>query len=153
MIITSNKATLTAKQSNTYSFISNFSNFEKLLPKERVIVKDISSENIVFEIKGMATIGMTVIERQNDKLVVAESSGKNPFPFKLSIFVTETDLGSEAYFHVELDIGGRVISRMDASAIDQFSTGHKAVATLNTKNTLLFDNDGQRISTKTEVVA
>tara|TARA_B110000037_G_scaffold93151_1_gene109697 strand:+ start:1316 stop:1714 length:399 start_codon:yes stop_codon:yes gene_type:complete len=104
MIITSNKATLTAKQSNTYSFISNFSNFEKLLPKERVIVKDISSENIVFEIKGMATIGMTVIERQNDKLVVAESSGKNPFPFKLSIFVTETDLGSEAYLEFDGEV-------------------------------------------------
>ncbi len=104
MIITSSKATLTAKQSNTYSFISDFSNLEKLLPKERVIVKDISSENIVFEIKGMATIGMTVIERQNDKLVVAESSGKNPFPFKLSIFVTETDLGSEAYLEFDGEV-------------------------------------------------
>jgi len=82
--------------------------------------------------------------------VTLESNNDAGLPCSI---VHHENLGSEAYFHVELDIGGRVISRMDASAIDQFSTGHKAVATINTKNTLLFDNDGQRISTKIEVVA
>ena len=82
--------------------------------------------------------------------VTLESNNDAGLPCRI---VHHENLGSEAYFHVELDIGGSIIARMDASAIDQFSTGNKAVATFNTNNTLLFSNDGQRISTKTEVVA
>lgn len=67
--------------------------------------------------------------------------------------VHHENLGSEAYFHAELNIGGRVICRMDASAIDQFSTGHEAVIVIDPKNALLFGNEGQRISTKIKVVA
>ena len=66
--------------------------------------------------------------------------------------VHHENLGSEAYFHVELNSGERVISRMDASAIDQFSTGHDASVMLHSNNVLLFDNDGQRIVTINEVV-
>ena len=67
--------------------------------------------------------------------------------------VHHENLGSEAYLHAELNIGGRVICHMDASAIDQFSTGHEAVIVIDPKNALLFGNEGQRISTKIKVVA
>lgn len=67
--------------------------------------------------------------------------------------VHHENLGSEAYFHAELNIGGRVISRMDASALDQFSTGHEATIILNPRNALLFGKDGQRMSAKIEVAA
>jgi multiple sugar transport system ATP-binding protein len=67
--------------------------------------------------------------------------------------VHHENLGSEAYFHVELNSGERVISRMDASAIDQFTTGNEACLTLHSKNVLLFDKDGQRIATNDEVKA
>jgi multiple sugar transport system ATP-binding protein len=62
-------------------------------------------------------------------------------------------LGSEAFFHAELNIGGKIISRMDASALDRFSTGHEATAVIDPRNALLFGLEGQRITSKIEMVA
>ena len=67
--------------------------------------------------------------------------------------VHHENLGSEAYFHAELNIGGRVISRMDASALDSFETGHEAVIQIDPSKALLFGGDGQRISAKIDVAA
>ena len=55
------------------------------------------------------------------------------------------------YFHAEMKIGGRVICRMDASAIDNFYTGIEAKISIDPKNALLFRNEGERIITKLEV--
>jgi multiple sugar transport system ATP-binding protein len=67
--------------------------------------------------------------------------------------VHHENLGSEAYFHAELDIGGSVICRMDASSLDYFSTGNQAKISIDPKNALLFGEDGQRIVSKIEVAA
>lgn len=67
--------------------------------------------------------------------------------------VHHENLGSEAYFHAELNIGGRVISRMEASALDRFHTGNEATVILDVRNALLFDADGGRIRSKIEVAA
>ena len=67
--------------------------------------------------------------------------------------VHHENLGSEAYFHAELNIGGRIICRMDASALDQFSTGHEATVAIDPRNALLFGEEGQRITSKIEVAA
>lgn len=56
-------------------------------------------------------------------------------------------------FHAELNIGGNIISRMEASALDRFSTGHEATVVINPMNALLFGAEGQRIPTKIEMVA
>ena len=67
--------------------------------------------------------------------------------------VHHENLGSEAFFHAELEIGCSVISRMDSSALDRFSTGHEATVVINPKNALLFGAEGQRILAKIEMVA
>ncbi len=67
--------------------------------------------------------------------------------------VHQENLGSEAFFHAELNIGGNIISRMEASALDRFSTGHEATVVINPMNALLFGAEGQRIPTKIEMVA
>jgi len=67
--------------------------------------------------------------------------------------VHHENLGSEAYFHAELNIGGRVISRMESSALDNFHTGDEAMIILDPKNALLFNSHGERLMAKIEVVA
>ncbi len=67
--------------------------------------------------------------------------------------VYHENLGSEAFFHAELNIGGRVISRMDASALDRFHTGDEATVNLDTRKALLFDASGARLKDKIEVAA
>lgn len=70
-----------------------------------------------------------------------------------SRIVHHENLGSEAYFHAELTIGERVISRMEASTLDKFQTGDEVSVVLDPSNALLFDINGQRIMTKIEEVA
>ena len=65
--------------------------------------------------------------------------------------VHHENLGSDAYFHAEMEIGGRVICRMDASAIDNFYTGLDAKINIDPKNALLFQKEGGRISSQFEV--
>ncbi|MBT3909832.1 MAG: ABC transporter ATP-binding protein [Rhodospirillaceae bacterium] len=67
--------------------------------------------------------------------------------------VHHENMGSEAYFHAELNIGGRVISRMDASALDTFATGQEASIVIDPQNALLFGKEGQRLASKIEVAA
>lgn len=82
--------------------------------------------------------------------VTLEGIDANGLPCRI---VHLENLGSEVYYHVELNIGGRVISRMNASALDRFHTGDEASVILNSGNALLFDADGGRIKSKIEVVA
>lgn len=96
MKINSKKANLSASSEATYQFLSDFQNFSLLLPQDRVVVKEQDPNKIVFEIKGMATIGMEVQSR-NPGIIKAISFGKNPFPFTLDIMVQESDNGSEAF--------------------------------------------------------
>ena len=67
--------------------------------------------------------------------------------------VYHENLGSDAYFHVELNIGGRAICRMPPSALDHFSVGDPASLVLDTKKALLFNAAGDRIKHKIEVAA
>ncbi|MEE2699283.1 MAG: ABC transporter ATP-binding protein [Pseudomonadota bacterium] len=60
--------------------------------------------------------------------------------------VHHENLGSEAYFHADLDLGVSVICRMEASSLDNFTTGQKAKIAIDPKNSLLFGEDGQRIA-------
>ena len=61
--------------------------------------------------------------------------------------VYSENLGSEVFFHAELNIGGTIISRMEASALERFKTGHEATAILDPRNALLFDSKaGHRIT-------
>ncbi|WP_423910830.1 ABC transporter ATP-binding protein [Candidatus Spongiihabitans sp.] len=62
--------------------------------------------------------------------------------------VHHENLGSEVYFHAELDTGSRIISRMGASALDWFHTGDQATVNLDTRKALLFDAAGRRIKDK-----
>ena len=50
MIIESNKAQLNISAQKTFEFVSNFENFPKLLPEEKVVVKEVSNNHIVFDV-------------------------------------------------------------------------------------------------------
>ena len=67
--------------------------------------------------------------------------------------VYHENLGSEAFFHVELNIGGRVISRMDPSALERFHVGDEVSVKFDTKKALLFDAAGERCRDKIEIAA
>ena len=89
MKIESDKSTINKPVSEVFSFLSNFTNFQKLMPDQ--ISNWQSTENdCSFTIKGMATIGMKILEKIPTSLIKISSNGKVPFDFTLHVCLTET---------------------------------------------------------------
>jgi carbon monoxide dehydrogenase subunit G len=86
--IDSEKITMKKSAQEVYSFLSDFNNFEKLMPEQVVDWKSTTDE-CTFTIKGMATLGMKIIEKKPNSLIKVEKSGSAPFDFFLYCLIEE----------------------------------------------------------------
>jgi len=75
---------------NVFTYLSNFNNFQKLMP-EQVTNWQSSADECTFTINGMATIGMKIIDKAPHSKISITSNGKVPFDFNLFVFLTEKD--------------------------------------------------------------
>lgn len=89
MKIESEKSDINKPASEIFSFLSNFNNFQKLMP-EQVTNWQSTENDCTFTIKGMATIGMKIDEKIPNSLIKISSHGKVPFTFNLNVQLTET---------------------------------------------------------------
>jgi carbon monoxide dehydrogenase subunit G len=105
MKIESKKATVNTSAEKAFSFISDFNNFQNLLPKDKVSDYQSTADSCSFNINGMATISMRIKNRvPNSKLEVV-SDGKNPFNFSLTILLEEqTESTCEAVIIFDADV-------------------------------------------------
>jgi carbon monoxide dehydrogenase subunit G len=88
---------------NIFHFLSDFNNFEKLMP-EQVVNWQSTKESCSFTIKGMASLEMrqqSVVEFSEINLV---SEGKSPFPFTLSCFLNEQGNSTDAQMILNADL-------------------------------------------------
>lgn len=82
--IASNKVDIDNSAGNVFNYLSNFNNFQKLMPSQ--VTNWTSTENeCSFTISGMATIGMQIIEKTAPAHIKISSHGKVPFDFILHI--------------------------------------------------------------------
>lgn len=89
MKIESDKSEINKPAAEVFAFLSNFNNFQKLMPPQ--VVDWQSTENDChFKISGMASIGMKIVEKTPNTLIKVVSDGKVPFAFTLNIHLTET---------------------------------------------------------------
>ena len=89
MRIESNKSEINKPASEIFSFLTNFNNFQKLMPPQ--VTNWQSTENdCSFTLSGMATIGMKIVDKTPNTLIKVSSNGKVPFNFTLDILLTET---------------------------------------------------------------
>lgn len=91
--IESEKVEIPNSAENIFNYLSDFNNFEKLMPSQVTNWKS-TSEECSFTINGMATIGMKIIEKTPVSKITITSHGKVPFEFKLFVLVTEKDAGN-----------------------------------------------------------
>ena len=70
-----------------FTFLNDFNNFSHLMP-EQVINWQATSDTCTFEIKGLATLGMRIIERVPYSKLVMKGEGKIPFDFLLNSNIT-----------------------------------------------------------------
>ena len=86
--IESEKVEVNKSANDTFAFLSNFNNFQKLMPEQ--VTNWTSTENeCSFTIKGMATIGMKIIEKTPSSFIKITSNGKVPFDFNLNVHLAE----------------------------------------------------------------
>src|SRR6185295_12046690 len=78
---------------NVFNYLSNFNNFQKLMP-EQVSNWQSTPDECTFTINGMATIGMKIIDKSPFNKISISSNGKVPFDF--SLFVLLADKGSNS---------------------------------------------------------
>ncbi len=88
--IESEKVEINNSAQNIFNYLSDFNNFEKLMPPQ-VTNWTATSEDCSFTINGMATIGMKIIEKTPNSKITINSNGKVPFDFKLFVLLNEKD--------------------------------------------------------------
>lgn len=88
MKIESDKSEINKPAAEVFSFLSDFNNFQKLMPPQVTNWKSTADE-CSFTISGMASIGMKILEKVPNSLIKISSHGKVPFAFTLNIHLTE----------------------------------------------------------------
>lgn len=78
---------------NIYNYLSDFRNFEKLMPSQVTNWKATEDE-CSFTLNGMASIGMKIVEKTPFKKITINSNGKVPFEFQLFVLITEKGTAS-----------------------------------------------------------
>jgi len=86
--IESNITPVNKSAGEVFAFLSDFNNFKSLMP-EQVVDWESTADECSFKIKGMATLGMKMIEKNPDSLIKITSNGKVPFDFFLSCHIEE----------------------------------------------------------------
>src|SRR2546426_4576982 len=84
----SDKVILNKSAEEIYNFLSDFNNFGHLMPEQIADWKSTSDE-CSFTIKGMASLGMKMIEKTPTSLIKITRNGKAPFDFTLSVLIED----------------------------------------------------------------
>lgn len=87
--IESEKTEVNYSSEKLFAFLSNFNNFQKLMPEQVTNWKSTDDE-CSFTISGMASLGMKIVEKiPHSQIKIASYGGKIPFSFNLDVLITE----------------------------------------------------------------
>lgn len=101
MKLSSDSTEILRSAEDIFVFLSNFQNFQKLMP-EKISNWSATSTNCSFEINGMATIEMKISTALPCTSIIMETEGKSPFPFKLYSNIEKIDaLSASVNFEIE----------------------------------------------------
>jgi carbon monoxide dehydrogenase subunit G len=87
--IESQKAMINCQAQKVYDFLSNFDNFERLLP-DQVINWQSTGDSCSFEVKGLAKIGLRITSKTPCTEIIMIGEGKLPFGFTFTTFIHNT---------------------------------------------------------------
>ncbi|MFM7217460.1 MAG: SRPBCC family protein [Bacteroidota bacterium] len=101
--ITSDKVLLEKSAKEIFSFLSDFNNFEKLMPEQVTNWKS-TAEECSFTVSGMASLGMKITEKTPDTLIKAVKHGSAPFDFTLSCLIEDQSPGCQVQLQFDADL-------------------------------------------------
>ncbi len=108
----SDKVVINKTAKEIFDFLSDFNNFEKMMPEQVTDWKSTTDE-CTFTIKGMATLGMKIIEKVPNSLVKVTKNGSAPFDFTLSCMIE--DLQQQCRVQLAFDAELNAMMKMMAS--------------------------------------
>ena len=76
-----------------FNYISNFDNFQSLIPEDRVKDFESSGDTCRFTVEGIGQAGLKIIETQPYSLIKISSDEQTSFDFLLWIQIKEVDTG------------------------------------------------------------
>ena len=100
--IQSEKKTVNYASKQIFEFIINFKNFEELLPQDRVENFKYTEDSCSFRIKGMTDLGLKIVEKNQFDLIKMKSDGKVPFPFTMTIHLSELS-ADQSEVHIDFE--------------------------------------------------
>jgi carbon monoxide dehydrogenase subunit G len=102
--IESEKVIINCPPEKVYNFLGNFDNFSSLMP-EQVINWKSDGDSCSFEIKGLASLGLRIIEKNPFTKISMQGEGKIPFGFTWDSFIRETfDKQCEVQLVIDADM-------------------------------------------------
>lgn len=106
MKIDGKKAVISANQNKVFQFLSDFNNYEKLMP-EQIVNWQSDKETCSFTIKGMADLQLKFARKEASKLLELVPEGKTPVKFSLLVHLEPDALNEQktvVNVHVDADL-------------------------------------------------
>lgn len=91
MKIESKIGTIKQPAEKIYNYISNFDNFETLIPEDRVKDFESSGDSCRFTVDGIGQAGLKIVEKVPYKLIKISSDEQTAFDFLLWIQIKEVE--------------------------------------------------------------
>ena len=103
MELNSNKVIVKASKVDIIAFLSNAENIWHLLPQDKVSDFKSTAADCSFKVQGGITISL-IEKGANDNQLFLESGEKSPFPFKLTIELSDVAEGTEGFIHFDGEV-------------------------------------------------
>jgi len=94
MKINGKPTTINTSQKNVFEFLSDFDNFEQLMPNQVTNWKS-DADSCTFTIQGMATISLKYAKKEAHHLIEVVPEGKTPLQFNLSVQLSPNELDEQ----------------------------------------------------------
>lgn len=102
--VKSEKKVINSNQKELFEYLSDFRNFENLMP-EQVENWKADKESCSFTIQGLADVEMRISEKMPHHKIIMVSEGKTPYPFEL---LTELKALNEEQTEAEISIDAKM---------------------------------------------
>jgi len=104
MVIDSNKVKVSASQSDVYNFLIDMNNIIHLLPQDKISDFKSTDKDCSFKVQGGVIISLVQKGNKDNAEIYLVSGEKSPFPFKLTIFISDEGSESMGYMHFDGEV-------------------------------------------------